>query len=592
MENPANPYIYKGALDPEENQPVCVPRSKQVNKMIAGIRKGEYWAVIGPRQIGKTTFLRQVEKTYPQAYYIYIDLEVSPSENDQFYRFLIDEFRKRIPSHKKNDINQDWEIGYSPELNFLNFLEKFKPKDDKKKIIFLFDEIGKLSFVSSFLHIWRKVFNERYYKKELNRYSVILTGSTNPVTLTKGANSPFNIAETYYIEDFSEEESLELIEKPLEMVKIKIEPAAKEGLISRTSGYPQLLQHLCYLLVERASAGDKVIKETDLKETIPVLFTRNTVLETLKQQIKINNVLEELLRDILNGEKKLYFPNQEFSFVGTGPIIERTPYCEIRNQIYEEFIKGILGDIKDKTISPAGKKLLKLQEKIQTDLARIIEYEERLPYEDNFLSTHMYEEQLNQMKKVLENHSTEYHQLKKQTRRDYKELKDDIENLLEKLSLKVDKIVLLIHQKKILYHFLRDETAHIISDPLKMIRVDTLHDIETIILSYNSDEIEERTIHKLLSPTQYLVKHIKQGHISLSHHALLKEIKRFADAVSEVKNVDSKFLLHLPIISLILSNKKDFNSETVDIERDLEELGNRWNVLLEKVKKINHLKNK
>jgi hypothetical protein len=196
------------------------------------------------------------------------------------------------------------------------------------------------------------------------------------------------------------------------------------------------------------------------------------------------------------------------------------------------------------------------------------------------------------MKKVLESHRTGYTQLKNQTRRDYKELKDDIENLLEKLSLKIDKIVLLIHQKKIIYHFLHDETAHIISDSLKMIGVETLQDIETIIVSFHSDEVEEKTIHKLLSPTQYLVKHITQGHISLSHHALLKEIKRFAGAVGEVRNVDSKFLLHLPIISLILSNKKDFSSETVDIERDLEDLGNCWNILLEKAKKTNPLKNK
>jgi predicted AAA+ superfamily ATPase len=92
------PYKYKGPLDPIKDELVCIPRSDQVNQLIAGIKQGEYWVVLGPRQIGKTTFLRQIQEAYKDAYYIYFNLQIELKTEENFYQWLIEEFEEEIPT--------------------------------------------------------------------------------------------------------------------------------------------------------------------------------------------------------------------------------------------------------------------------------------------------------------------------------------------------------------------------------------------------------------------------------------------------------------------------------------------------------------
>ena len=44
-----NPYKYKGPLDPEKDELVCIPRTEEVAQVIDGIISGDYWAIHGPR---------------------------------------------------------------------------------------------------------------------------------------------------------------------------------------------------------------------------------------------------------------------------------------------------------------------------------------------------------------------------------------------------------------------------------------------------------------------------------------------------------------------------------------------------------------
>ena len=69
-----NPYIYTGPLDPISNKLVCISRNKDVNDIIESIEEGHYYAVLGPRQIGKTTFLRQIQNHIKNAFQILFNL--------------------------------------------------------------------------------------------------------------------------------------------------------------------------------------------------------------------------------------------------------------------------------------------------------------------------------------------------------------------------------------------------------------------------------------------------------------------------------------------------------------------------------------
>jgi len=363
-----NPYKYKGPLDPEKDELVCIPRTEEIDRVIHGIISGDYWAVIGPIQSGKTTFLRLLKKKFTEAHYIYFDFEVAPSNEENLYQWMMDRFMAEVPSDQTESLDDSWK-DESPAFKFFEFLKSYKPKDNTKKIIFLFDEIGSIPSLKTFLQVWRKLFHESYNKIELKRYTVIIAGSVDLIEQTIGDQSPFNIAETFYIEDLSEQDSAKLIEEPMNTLNIDVEVEAKDYLISQVRGHPQLLQHLCCILVEKADQQKKSIAKNDVDDAIEIVFKSNTALDILKQDISRNKELRHLVKEIIEGKKRKYFPYKEFSFSGVGAIVDDENYCAIRNKIFERFLTFLF--------YPADDVLIKRKSR---DLFFDEEQRESLPY--------------------------------------------------------------------------------------------------------------------------------------------------------------------------------------------------------------------
>jgi predicted AAA+ superfamily ATPase/predicted ATPase len=335
-----NPYKYMGPLDPAVDKLVCSSRSKEVNRVVEGIRRGEYWEILGPRQIGKTTFLRQIESVFPDAYYLFFNFEMAPSSEKEFYEGLKDRFVEKIPCKTGKDHKEGWKVS-DPALKFYNFLKRFKPKKEKRIVLF-FDEIEAIPHCEDFLRLWRKVYSERYQLEELKRYSIVMTGNVRLMELTRGPNSPFNIANTFLIKDFSDEETEKIIDVPFNKLNIEIKQNAKKKLISDISGHPQMLQHACYYLIETAATQNRNIKERDIEDAIEHLLKSNSSLSRLKQDLEADSNLKNLIREILKGKRKPYFPYIEFSISGSGPIVEKNRFCAIRNNVYKKFLEEII----------------------------------------------------------------------------------------------------------------------------------------------------------------------------------------------------------------------------------------------------------
>jgi serine/threonine protein kinase len=319
-----------------------------LDQVVKEIRKGSYWAVLGARALGKTTLLRQLAHRFKKHYCLYFNLEVPPKPEKNFYQWLMSEIMENIPSdpisiriNKNND----------PRRQFLNFLEEFKPRENKK-IFFLFDEVEGAPKASDFLKIWRTVYNDRFHKKALKKYTVVISGSGELLSLTTKKSSPFNIAQKLYMKDFSYEESEILIDKPLEKLKISIDSYAKLKIISQLGGHPQMLQHLCSNLVEIANNEKREIREKDVDREIESLYLTNITLDTLKEELKRNDKLKKLIKDTLKGTKRKYFPYKEFSITGAGSIVEDGDFCcAIRNTVYETFLKAMLERLEGESIT-------------------------------------------------------------------------------------------------------------------------------------------------------------------------------------------------------------------------------------------------
>jgi hypothetical protein len=332
-----NPFKYNQALDPVKDKLVCLPRAEEVNQVITGIIQGDYWAILGPARIGKTTFLRLIKENFPHAYYLYFDFKTPHSSESDFYLWLMKTFEKEIPSipSKRKTRNQG---DFSPSLGFIQFLEDFKPKVQTQKIVLLVDNVEGSPYVDGFLKLWRKVYQKKDQSEALDRYSIITTGSKDLISLSLSPTSPFNVADILFLKDFTNSQSEQLIDEPLHKLNIKIDQKEKNRLLSEINGHPQLLQHACYLLVERATGKNKSLTVQDITEVINILLKENSVLLKLREELEENNDLRKLVKDVLNGDEKKFLPYKGFSLSGAGAVTESDDYCVIRNELYRKVI--------------------------------------------------------------------------------------------------------------------------------------------------------------------------------------------------------------------------------------------------------------
>lgn len=335
-----NPYKFTGPLHPIHDELICMSREKELEQVISGILHGDFWTILGPRQIGKTTFLNQLIHELSAFNCIYFDMESCPKAEEVFYSWLedtiIDSFAKNTLKIHKTDKKD-----YGHEINFYNFLSSIEEKGHKK-IVLLFDEIERLPFVKSFLKLWRKIFNERNFHPELKKYAVVIAGSVDLIELTIGRTSPFNISKKLYLDELSPNFAELLMNQPVKKIGIQFDPEVKNEIINQTSCHPQLLQHLCYLIVSQASGHDAAFTKSDVESAIEILFVESDNLSSLANEIKSDSTLRELIEKMLSKDDVPYLPYKKYSIAGTGPIAQQKKLCALRNKIYEDFIGNII----------------------------------------------------------------------------------------------------------------------------------------------------------------------------------------------------------------------------------------------------------
>ncbi len=344
-----NPYKYKGALDPKEDHMVLIPRKSELQTVMDGLKKGDYWTITGPRQIGKSTFLRIVQDELNKGGYlpIFIDFQIFPKAKSEFYPYLIDCIYEKItPKRKFSDTTSST----LDALGFIQFLESFIRQMDRD-IVFLFDEIGGLKDIDDgerlreFLSIWRQVYNSPNKRAGLRKYSVIIAAAFDLIGFTSMAQdvSPFDVAEVLHLKDFSRTECDKIVRKPLSDLNIKIRPDAKDKLIAETGGHPQILQHICYEVVELGREESRTVTVKDIIAIIKKILFKNNTVSTLQADIDKDKELAQLVVNILNGKKERFEKYKKYAISYSGPIVDDgNLFCAIRNKIFEAYLWTIL----------------------------------------------------------------------------------------------------------------------------------------------------------------------------------------------------------------------------------------------------------
>ncbi|MCX6581429.1 MAG: GAF domain-containing protein [Candidatus Aminicenantes bacterium] len=283
-----------------KENPVIVERKKILDEVCRGIIQSKYYSILGPKQIGKTTFLKYVKNRIETEEgknfkCVHLDLGNLKTANPGiFYSDLVCKVSK--------ELNIDLTGKIDSKESFNDFLISLL-KSSKENIILLLDEIEHIPeyITKELLELFRTYHQARERESFYERLSVIISGSTNLLEFTMGGlNSPFNIADPILLSDLDHADGCSLIDKIMSKHQARIEPLAKEKILEETNGHPYLISRLCVLSVE--SASDKIVRDNIIIESIDRLIVNyrdddffSFIIRKVESDLDIFETLVEIL---------------------------------------------------------------------------------------------------------------------------------------------------------------------------------------------------------------------------------------------------------------------------------------------------------
>lgn len=363
-----DPFKYTGPLDPEVDSLVRIMRHAELKEVINGVRNNTYYAVVAPRQTGKSTFLFQLlhelSNTLPGYQGVYLTLEdLIHADRKEFYQsfarkittYLANQYQFQSPSLRQRykTVNTNLDLkDFLLELAKAKFsraqshenIEFDVSEFTRLKFILLIDEIDGVArdTMIEFVKTVRSIFIERLSVAGFKAFSIILCGAADLASLTYGKTSPFNISKVIYLRDFSFEEISTWLNRIFTYLGVQFNDSFIQKLFEQTQGHPYLTQTLCSrILIRLQTEGRSEVKQDDFKEIDQIIMSGDINLRTSLEKIKSDELLEEMLSLILGGKSIRYtrIHNIIYNLELAGAIRQKDGFCRIRNPIYEKFFE-------------------------------------------------------------------------------------------------------------------------------------------------------------------------------------------------------------------------------------------------------------
>lgn len=323
----------------------------QLKNIIDEMQRPGY--VLVARQMGKTNLLFNAKRKLenPNRLFVYIDLSNVFKKERECYRYLIDNI---IEPNQVSFINIKDELIALREEKLPPHNEYFKSlrlilECFRGDIVVILDEIDALRSVDYSDNIFAQI-RSNYFSRTsysvFERLTYILSGVIEPTELIKDKNkSPFNIGEKIYLDDFTQAEHEEFIERS----ELKLSDELSQEIYDWTKGNPRLTFDICSSIESIIIEGREISKETIFEVIKRKYLTSydiapiDHIRELVKSDKKVRNALLSIHNkkvDILSDEikKKLYLygiinSNFDDETKIKNPIIEHS--------LTEEWIKSI-----------------------------------------------------------------------------------------------------------------------------------------------------------------------------------------------------------------------------------------------------------
>lgn len=386
-----NTYVTSGPLDlnKPDHRRVLVERS-EFDQMCAHIvaNRDEPLAICSPRQTGKTTLLFQLQHHFQSRGYgvVYLILQgLKDLSRADFYRTI----STRITRQLTDLMDDETEPAPSPEhitdeatfAAYLDWLSRHTP--GAHKLLLMIDEVGSVpeEAYGAFFGTLRAFFNEgrssyRHHQKVL----FVFAGTLDLHRLIQhgdGRNSPLNICESFFPEDFTEEQVRNLANNLTDCSDEHKAVIATE--VHRwTGGHPYLTQKL-YALIEADPADRQAAVEqlpSVIKEVMEsyFIYRQDKNIGHIESELERNETYYESVFQVLQDERRQYVDQHED--LETIGIIKRAKdhqtserYWIPRNAIYSARLKNFFHK-QDPRITQAAEALDLLTEMKKTLDAR------------------------------------------------------------------------------------------------------------------------------------------------------------------------------------------------------------------------------
>ena len=327
--NGKNPFIYTKYVEGDNR----ITR-KEVDEIQMHLDRGYYISVLAPRLCGKTTLLKQVEKINKDTQTVYVNFKGNICQNKEQ---VLQVFLQSLEKEGK-------EVKIAQPSSDMDYADFFTELEKEGKFIFLLDELPNSEALAFELLCGIRVyFNEGFTHPKFHQF--VFASSIDLAQFSNEQNnfiSPFNIAQTIYLDDFSEKEVQDFIEGKVgnmfdkNILRNDSKKTAIEVIFEYTEGHPYLTQYLCAYLYSRT---DKIEEELqDVSKLVDNMgIEKEANVTSMVGGIKRHSDWAQLLKRILHDPEIPFTLSHKVvrELNLNGCIKGKDRYCVIRNPIYK-----------------------------------------------------------------------------------------------------------------------------------------------------------------------------------------------------------------------------------------------------------------
>jgi hypothetical protein len=339
---PTSVFKTRGPLDPVTDTAIYVtrPELEPLMRAAEATTIDAYQAVLSSRQTGKTTLLYQLRhRLRPRGFGVaLIDLSIVQDQPEaQLYQFVADSVSKELEANLPRDAERHESALPRNPFEFRQFLFDLARRARAPRIVVLIDEVEAVpeALSDAFFGTIRNIFHSRRKEEEtaFEKYLFVLAGAKELHRLSTGPNSPLNIAERIYLEDF-DVAGIGTLVANFQKAGIRAPSETAQWLYDQTHGHPSLTQKLCSLIEQ---AHPAVITPAIVQRAAGEIQRNDDHLEKMVSQIDADSGMLGQLKPILAGRTVPFSRiNSNIARLELAGAIRDEGKCVIRNEIYRK----------------------------------------------------------------------------------------------------------------------------------------------------------------------------------------------------------------------------------------------------------------